>query len=208
MSTIKDPFNYPTGKIPNYYAVNNVVIFFDVVGFTKSTTNAEMKKVIQRIDNTIDTLLWDPYDWDEKEGNDLILIPTGDGYAIGFHPRMSDSDDILRIATDLFRHITNGDTQLRMGIAKGPNIRYLDKNDKLNLFGYGINLANRVMSMALSNQILVHADYARDLIAAKPVPGLNEIKGFFRVKHMGNIRVYNYYQKSGFGNPRSPVAQS
>ena len=135
MSRIKDPFDYPTGKIPNYYSVNNVVIFFDVVGFTRNTSNAEMKKIIQRIENTIDSLLWDPYDWDEKVENDLILIPTGDGYAIGCHPSMSGSDDILRIAADLFRNITNGDTKIRMGIAKGPNIRHLDKNDKVNLFG-------------------------------------------------------------------------
>jgi len=50
------------------------------------------------------------------------------------------------------------------GIAKGNNIGHLDKNNNMNLFGYGINLASRVMSKALDNQILVHERLAEDIL--------------------------------------------
>ena len=201
-----DPFDYPKGKIPKYYAVNNAVLFFDIVGFTKNTTNQEMQKIIQKIDNVINDLLWDDYNWNERnKHNDLILIPTGDGYGIGFHPNMS-GDKILYITTELFKRISKGNNfKIRMGIAKGPNIRHVDRNDNINLFGYGINLASRVMTVALPNQVLIHEDFARELLAGKKIDGLIEIEDFIPIKHGEKIKVYNYYKNSEFGNPQSPL---
>ena len=105
-----DPFDYPKGKIPDYVPVNCAVVFFDIVGFTDDTTNEQMKDMIRSIHDVIESYLWDEYDWDEKtrgKKNDLVLIPTGDGYAIGFHPSKFSSDEILEIVKELYIHLRN-----------------------------------------------------------------------------------------------------
>jgi class 3 adenylate cyclase len=201
-----DCFAYPKGKTPNYRPITCVVLFFDVVGFTKDTTNEDMKRVIQKIDNVIDECLWEPYYWNEKsKPNDLILVPTGDGYAIGFHPSKFSNEKVLMIAAELFVRITTGESfAIRMGIAKGPNIVHRDQNDMVNLFGYGINLANRTMSVALENQILVHVELGNELSKEKKRAELFEVKESLVIKHNETIRVFNYYKKGELGNPNDP----
>lgn len=164
-----------------------------------------MKRIIQRIENVIEDYLWDDYNWNEKrKHNDLILIPTGDGYGIGFHPSIN-NEKILNIAKELFKHLTKwGDFKIRMGIAKGQNIRHLDHNDKINLFGYGINLASRVVSVTLENQILVHETYAREILVERKIEELVEISEPLIIKHNETIKVYNYYKVGDFGNPEIP----
>ena len=52
-----------------------------------------MKDCIRDIEATIFDEWYETYNWNEKEKsekNDLILIPTGDGYSIAFHPNFSD----------------------------------------------------------------------------------------------------------------------
>lgn len=203
----KDPFAYPRDrKIPQYHPINNVIVlFFDIVGFTKNTTNKEMERIIQKIETAINRLLWNDYNWAEKnKHNNLILIPTGDGYGICFHPDI-EGTTILYITTELFKSITDEkNINLRMGLAKGPNIRYLDRNGQVNLFGYGINLANRVMSLALDNQILIHEVFAEELHHGEKVTDLIKISEPLKIKHGEEIRVYNYYKKGEFGNPEDP----
>ncbi len=200
-----DIFAYPRGG-PRYRPITNTTLFFDVVGFTKHSNNQEMLDVIQKIENVMNNLLWEEYNWNEKKKrNDLILIPTGDGYGVGFHPNMT-GEKILNISKEVLKNITKDNfIKIRMGIAKGPNIRHLDLNDKNNLFGYGINLANRVMSLALDNQILVHEDFAKELLREKNVEGLIEVDEIYEVKHGVEIRIYNYCIKGEFGNPEIPT---
>lgn len=159
-----DLFDYVKDRIPKYVTVKNIVLFFDVVGFTKNSTNQEMQKIIHKIDTVIDDLLYEDYNWNEQhQENNLILMPTGDGLGIGFHPSMRDNE-ILRIVSDLHKNlIGNNGIQIRMGLAKGPNTRYLDVNEMNNLFGWGVNTAYRVMEGAEENQILIHEDYAKEL---------------------------------------------
>ena len=95
-----------------------------------------------------------------------------------------------------------------MGVAKGPCQVYRDQNEKNNVFGYGINLANRVMSLARENQILIHEDFAKEVLRQRthneihPVPGKR-----FKIKHGETLTVYNFYgqyEGSQFGNPDDP----
>lgn len=197
-----DPFDYPKGRIPDYHGVVNVVLFVDVVGFSKDTTNADMKGVIRKFDDAIDEVLEPHYYWAEKRHkNDLILIPTGDGFAVGFHPNF-DSKTVLQVAARLFKTLTgkNG-FKIRMGIAKGPNMRFLDWNENVNLFGFGINLAKRVMDCAASNQILVHETFANEVRAAERLDELVEIAERKEIKHGETIKVFNYYKEGEFGSP-------
>lgn len=197
-----DPFDYPRGKKqPRYYDIVNIVCFFDVVGFTKNTTNQEMKVIISKIQDDMEELLWEDFNWHElRKRNDLILIPTGDGYGVGFHPSMS-NDKVLTVCTDLYKRLIKEGTlfMIRMGLAKGPNIRFLDWNEHVNLFGYGINLASRVLSVAEPNQILVHSDYAEELKQMKGHPELKQLPEPKEIKHGEHIIVYNLYKENEYG---------
>lgn len=191
-----------------FFSVNVPVLFFDVVGFTKNTTNESMRKCIRNIEDTMRDLLFEDYNWNERnKSNQLILVPTGDGYAIAFESGMA-LDKVLDIAETLYRSLTaNPDIyKIRFGMAKGPCMVHLDLNDKNNIFGYGINMANRVMSIALENQFLIHADLVNELLRMKSYPNLHLVDNEYVIKHGDHIRVYNYYElgPTGFGNPDIP----
>lgn len=211
----KDPFVF----IPNenkgiYRSANLTVMFFDIIGFTKNTTNDEMKDCIRGIEAAIVDELWDNYNWNEVDDkNDLILIPTGDGYSFAFHPQFK-NEEVLEIVKKFYcRLITKIDFKVRVGIAKGPCQIYRDQNEKNNVFGYGINLANRVMSLAQENQILLHEDFAKDILRQRKHNEVHEVQGKkFVIKHGETLKVYNFYgshEGIEFGNkndPEDPIA--
>ena len=209
----KDPFVFIRNNQGVYKNANLVVMFFDIIGFTKNTTNDEMKDCIRGIEASILDELWEQYNWNEEnEKNDLILIPTGDGYSFAFNPQFR-YEEILDIIKKFYcRLIKKINFKIRMGIAKGPCQVYRDQNEKNNVFGYGINLANRVMGLARENQILIHEDFAKEILRQRMHNEIHELKGKeFEIKHGDKIRVYNFYgQHEGvdFGNsldPEDPV---
>lgn len=206
----QDPFTFIKGQNKQIYkSANLVVMFFDIIGFTKGTTNDEMKDCIRGIEASIVDELWDSYNWNEEnEKNDLILIPTGDGYSFAFNPHFS-NNDILEIVKKFYcRLITKINFKIRIGIAKGPCQVYNDQNEKNNVFGYGINLANRVMSLAKENQILIHEDLANEILRQRAHAEIHEIKGkVFEIKHGDKLKVYNFYgqyEGNKFGNSEDP----
>lgn len=183
------------------------ILFFDVVGFSKDIDNDKAKKMVTGMQE----VMWDLLDsdaleedffWAEKgkDGriNNLVLIPTGDGYGIATDTTISDRK-ILRIARELHVALTDRKITIRMGIAKGKNIATIDLNENVNIFGYGIVLATRVCDAAAPGQILVHGKFAQSLLEEKPLPELQQIKKPFRTKHGSKIVCYNYHGSVGNG---------
>lgn len=208
----KDIFYLETKGI--YKSTNLVVMCFDVIGFSKSTTNEDMKDCIRDIDAAIMDELWENYNWNESGNikNDFILTPTGDGYIFAFHVSYK-GDVALDIIKKFYCRLTNKlKFKIRMGAAKGPCQVYQDQNEKNNVFGYSINLANRVMGLASANQILVHEEMAKEILHQRRHNELHEVKKSFEVKHSERIRVYNFYgnyEGMEFGNsadPEDPIA--
>jgi len=205
-----DPFvHIPEQNANIFKPVSVVIMFFDVVGFTNKTTNDEMKACIRHIEGTIYDVLWQEYNWNEKnEPNDLILIPTGDGYAFAFNPHIA-SEEVLEIIKKFFcRLVKDIHFKIRVGIAQGQCQIHRDSNDKNNVFGYGINLANRVMGLACENQILIHDALAVDILTQREHNELHEIKKEYCLKHGGKTKVYNFYgtyQGVSFGNANDPI---
>ncbi len=206
----RDPFAF----IPNenkgiYKSAVLVIMFFDVVGFTKNTTNDQMKDCIRGIEASIVDELWDNYNWNEvNDKNDLILIPTGDGYSFAFNPQIG-NDEVLDIVKKFYcRLVEKIDFRIRMGLAKGPCQVYRDQNEKNNVFGYGINLANRVMGLARENQILIHEDFANEILRQREHSEIHALPGKqFVIKHGETLKVFNFYgqfEGKDFGNPDDP----
>jgi hypothetical protein len=181
------------------------ILFFDVVGFSKDMDNERSKKIVTDMQRVMWDLLDSDFYWAEKtkhsSKNNLLLIPTGDGYGIAINETLKD-DHILWIARKLYRALAEEKIDIRMGIAKGRNVVTIDLNENLNIFGYGIVLATRVCSAASDGQILVHSDFAESLLQDKPIPELTKIKTVFTAKHGLKIHCHNYFKKNDFGiNP-------
>lgn len=192
----------------DFFYVNVPVLFFDVIGFTKNTTNDVMRKCIRNIEDSMRDILYEDYNWNERnKSNQLILVPTGDGYAIAFESGMA-LDRVFDLSATLYKRIiSNSDKfKVRFGMAKGPCLVHSDLNDKNNIFGYGINMANRVMGIAMENQFLVHSELALELLRAKEYPRLHKVDKEFTIKHSETIKVYNFYEAgpNGFGNMDDP----
>jgi class 3 adenylate cyclase len=182
------------------------ILFFDFVGFSKEMDNERAKKMITGMQG----VMWDlldgaDYYWAEKgknaSKNNLVLIPTGDGYGIATDTTVEDKK-ILWIARELYKALTDQKINIRMGIAKGKNVVTIDLNENLNIFGYGIVLATRVCDVAKAGQILVHNKFAESLQEEKTMPDLQKIRSALKTKHGQKIPCYNYFRKGrkgGFG---------
>jgi TolB-like protein/Tfp pilus assembly protein PilF len=131
----------------------------------------------------------------------LIRLPTGDGMALVF---LSDAEApiecAMQIAASLKEH---PEIRLRMGIHSGPVNSIRDVNDRTNLAGAGIDMAQRVMDCGDAGHILVSKHVADDLA---PYPRWNRYLhdlGECEVKHGRKVFLFNFYSES-FGNPEPP----
>ena len=94
--------------------------------------------------------------------NDRLILDTGDGAAIGF---LGDPEDALFVAMTLRDALLEGQKagsisfSVRMGMNLGPVKLVKDINERPNLIGDGINVAQRVMAFAEPGQVLVSRSY-------------------------------------------------
>src|SRR3954447_16604817 len=136
-----------------------------------------------------------------KEAGKLIRLPAGDGMALVFF----DSPEApLRCAIEISKSLKEyPELKLRMGIHSGPINEVRDVNDRTNVAGAGINLAQRVMDCGDGGHILLSKRVAEDLAHSRRwTPCLHDL-GECAVKHGVPIFLVNFYG-DGFGNPESP----
>jgi len=178
------------------------ILVFDVVGFAKDLFNERAAEIVTDINRVMWDILDKDHYWAEKQSlsarNDLILVPTGDGYGIAFHPNIEDSE-VIDICVRLHKALVRKLIKIRMGVAKGNTVVTFDLNDNLNIFGHGIVLATRVCSVAKKKQILFHRSFAESLTQQKPVEGLIELDKPLKAKHGLKLYCYNYHRKGEFG---------
>jgi len=100
---------------------------------------------------------------------------------------------------------------LRMGVHSGPVSAVSDVNDRSNVTGAGINLAQRVMDCGDAGHILVSRHVAEDLEHyARWQPLLHDL-GECEVKHGVRVHVFNLYTDEvgnrGVPAKLKPIAQ-
>ena len=94
--------------------------------------------------------------------SDRIILDTGDGAAISF---VGDPEQalfvslMLRNAVEQRKPGVTDELNVRIGINLGPVKLIKDLNGQANIVGDGINVAQRIMSFAAPNQILVSRSY-------------------------------------------------
>src|SRR6266481_2821714 len=136
----------------------------------------------------------------ETEGK-LLRLPTGDGMVLVF---FDDPEAPVECASEISAAIKNHpDIPLRMGIHSGPVNQVIDVNDRFNIAGAGIDIAQRVMDCGDAGHILLSKRVADDLMPLPQWnPCLHEL-GECEVKHGRKVSLVNFYTAE-VGNPARP----
>jgi hypothetical protein len=131
----------------------------------------------------------------------LLRLPTGDGGALVFrNTPEAPALCALEISQALKSH---PELRVRMGIHSGPVNEVEDLNDRANITGAGINIAQRVMDCGDAGHILLSKHVADDLEQYPQWRPLLHDLGEREVKHGVRLSVFNLYTEE-LGNPELP----
>ncbi|TMP89392.1 MAG: hypothetical protein E6L08_14760, partial [Verrucomicrobia bacterium] len=113
------------------------VLFADIVGYSKLSINDQHAAVEE-----LNQIVRASEQFQRAEAaNRLLKIPTGDGMALVFY---TNPEEPVQCAVEISRALREHPRlQLRMGIHSGPVSGVVDVNERVNLAGAGINMAQR-----------------------------------------------------------------
>ena len=164
------------------------VLFMDIVGYTKHSVDQQMM-----LKQSFSTLVTDALRGLPKE--DCIKLDTGDGLAMCY---LGAPEDVLYIAIGLrdafvdISAVCETCYSVRMGINLGPVKILEDINGQRNAIGDGINAAQRIMSFARPNQLLVSRAYYEVISClSEDNPKMFAYFGVHSDKH---VRKYDVYE--------------
>src|SRR5215467_8360161 len=173
------------------------VLFIDIVGYSKlliSEQRAFLETLNQIVRGT------EQFRKAEAEGR-LLKVPAGDGMALVFY---TSPEAPVECALEIARaDIEHTELELRMGVHTGPVSGVIDVNERANVTGAGINVAQLVMNCGDGGHILLSKRVAEDLAQyAHWRPFLHDL-GEWQVKHDARIHLVNLYTEE-LGNRALP----
>ncbi|MCV0392943.1 MAG: hypothetical protein K5790_06580 [Nitrosopumilus sp.] len=181
--------------------------FTDIVAGSNPTipTKEQARKVV-----VLNELIQRTEIFQNRDPNSTVILPTGDGMAIGF----SDSPEYpLRLSIQLHKILNkynktkkrkDDKVLLRIGIDIGPVYIIKDLNGQDNVWGPGIILTRRVMDLAGDQNIFCSSRFAEDVRVLSPE--YKEIMhpiGDYSIKHGEQLNIFNIYGE-GFGEKSTP----
>ncbi len=191
----------PSGMSPEVKTESELeiahVLFIDTVGYSKLLIN-EQREVFDALNRLVKES--DQFRKADAAGK-LVRLPTGDGMALVF----SDSPEApAQCALEISKALRDlPSLPLRMGIHSGLVSRVFDVNNRVNIAGAAINIAQRVMNCGDRGHILLSKRAADDLVEYRHwQPFLHEI-GECEMKHGVKIILVNFYNDE-VGNPALP----
>src|SRR5438093_949849 len=174
------------------------VLFIDIVAYSKMSID-DQRAAIEELNQTVQST--DEFRKEESE-NRLLKLATGDGMALIFH---HSPEDPVECALEISRALKeqHPKLRLRMGINSGPVSGVVDVNERANVAGAGINIAQRVMDCGDAGHILLSKRVAEDLEQFKHWrPHLYHL-GECEVKHGEKIEIVNLFTAE-LGNSERP----
>src|SRR5262252_5591922 len=183
-------------KTPVELAIAHV-LFIDIVGYSKLLTNEQRERVeeLNAVVRSTEQFR------SANEAGKLVRLTTGDGMALAF---FTSPDAPARCALQIAEALKNRtELPLRMGIHSGPVSGVTDVNDRSNIAGAGINIAQRVMDCGDAGHILLSKRVADDLEQYRQWRSHLHDLGECEVKHDVRLHVVNLYTDE-VGNPEAP----
>lgn len=179
-------------------------VFLDVVGFTHNRSVETQSDIVRSLNAIVKASIQANGIPEENQ----ILISTGDGICVALlnldclTEVESPYDVHLRIALDILErleeynsHEQNDDHrfQIRIGVSENVDNVIIDINGRRNVAGDGINTAQRIMSLADGNQILVSSAVFTTLrIRDKYFNSAFKTLPNTRIKHGMELSVHQY----------------
>src|SRR6266404_4850615 len=189
-----------TGQ-PKFHLETAHILFLDVVGYSKLLVS-EQRDVVQRLNDIVRNT---PQVVKSEATGKLIRIPSGDGMALVF---FQTPEQPVHCAMEISRALkSQPHIRLRMGVHSGPVDQIKDVNDRDNVAGAGINIAQRVMDCGDAGHILLSKRVAEDLAQDRMWQPLLHDLGEIEAKHGIKVAVVNLYSED-IGNPQPPTKLS
>src|SRR6266516_2714976 len=173
------------------------VLFIDIVGYSKLSIN-EQRAAIDELTQAVRTS--EQFQNAEAAAR-LIKIPTGDGMALVFY---NSPENPVECALEISRALkTHPNLPLRMGVHSGPVSGVIDVNERSNVAGAGINMAQRVMDCGDAGHILLSKRAAEDLTQYSRWHQYLHDLGECEVKHGVVVSLFSLYNEE-IGNSEIP----
>ena len=173
------------------------VLFIDIVGYSKLSIN-DQNAAVEELNQIVRAS--EQLQLAEAAGR-LLKIATGDGMALVFY---TSPEAPAQCAVEISRLLKDHPRlQLRMGIHSGPVSGVVDVNNRPNLAGVGLNMAQRVMACGDAGHILLSKHVAEDLEEYDRWRPLLHDLGTCEVKHGVRVSIVSLYADQ-VGNPQLP----
>ena len=164
------------------------IVFLDMIDYSKKSDAEQIE-----VKNQFNTLI--SYALKDIAQNDRIIVDAGDGAAIACSGSPEDALFIaLAIRDEIIKNNIGNKKPLfvRFGINLGTVRVMNDINSQPNIIGDGINVAQRIMSFAKPNQILVSRSYFEITSRlSQEIAQLFDYSGIKQDKHVREHEVYS-----------------
>src|ERR1700758_4756859 len=173
------------------------VLFIDIVGYSRLMIGEQSDLL-----GVLNDVVREAGEFRSAEADgQLTRLPTGDGMALVFR---DSPEQPVRCALEISQALKDyPKLQVRMGIHSGPVNEVADVNERANIAGAGINIAQRVMDCGDAGHILLSKHVAEDLQHySEWGPNLHDV-GQCEAKHGEVISIVNLYTNE-VGNPEPP----
>jgi class 3 adenylate cyclase len=181
--------------MPNVETALVKVIYLDIVRFTQDRSIEAQSELVSILNEIVRKAV----DGRKSDYDAVIYLPTGDGMAVillGAKP----FDIHLEVALDILAGVTEHNNQteddmrkfeVRIGINQNEDNIVTDINEKRNVAGAGVNMAQRYMSLGDGGQIMLGSPVHEVLrVREKYMYGFEEFVG--KDKHGNEFPVYQY----------------
>jgi class 3 adenylate cyclase len=175
-------------------------VFLDIVSFSHGRSVEAQTDLVGYLNSLVRAVLSSA----GLAGDDLVLLPTGDGLCIAVVDLASPYDVHLTLALSLLESLAahNEATSdvmrrftVRIGLNQNVDNLVQDINDKRNVAGAGINMAQRFMSLADGNMIIVGPSVHETLASREKY--MSSFRPYIAtVKHGIRINVFQYISPS------------
>lgn len=163
------------------------IVFLDIIDYSKKS-GSEQIEIKNQFNNLINHSLKDIAQ-DER-----IILDTGDGAAIAY---IGSPEDALFTSLSILDEILKNNIMsamplyVRIGINQGPVRIVNDINGQPNIIGDGVNVAERIMSFAKPNQILVSRSYYE--VTSRLTHEISQMFDYSGNKHDKHMREHEIY---------------
>ena len=173
------------------------VLFIDIVGYSKLSVK-DQHAAVEQLNQIVRAS--EQFQRADSAGR-LLKVATGDGMALVFY---TSPEAPAQCAVEISRALKEHPRlQLRMGIHSGPVSGVVDVNERANVAGAGINMAQRVMDCGDAGHILLSKHVAEDLEGYEQWRPLLHDLGTCEVKHGVRVSIVNLHSDE-VGNPQLP----